>query len=177
MIERRVATHYAKVLFELDKEREDLEKRVKDFRTLLALLNENPKLKQVLESPIINVEDRKQALGQLFDTKFLHFLYYLLEKGRFIYLDLIADEFRIMVDEHLGIWEVNLLTAVPIDSTNEIRLKERLEAAFQKKIQISKQVDPKIIAGAILMIDNQMLDWSVENRLKKLKENLGLGAA
>jgi F-type H+-transporting ATPase subunit delta len=176
MIKRALALRYSKALYDLDSPKGQLEKRVADFDFLLKTLKNQPKLLKFLEAPQITLQEKEKVLQACFSGKFdptlFHFLSFLIEKGRFGYLSQIALEYRLMVDEALGIWEAEIVTAVPIEKEYEEQLKAKLEKFYQKKVKIKKEIDQKIIGGAVLIIANEMIDWSVAGRLKKLKEYL-----
>jgi len=176
MIKQEIAYRYSKALFNQDLKKDHLEKRLNDFDHLLELFKNHPKLMKLLEAPQINVQDKervfKTCFGDKFDSKFIDFFFYLIKKGRLNYLKQIELEYRLMVNQNLGIWEAQMTTAVPISQEIEKNLKEKLENFYQKKIRIKKEVDPKIIGGAILVVANHMIDWSVKDRLKNLKEHL-----
>lgn len=176
MIKLAVALRYSKALFDQDLAKGDLEKRLNDFDSLLELLKSYPKLMKFLGAPQIDLQEKektfKACVADKFDSTFFHFLFYLIRKGRLSYLTQIALEYRLMVNEYLGIWEAQIFTAVPISEDIEKILKEKLENFYRKKMNIKKEVDSKMIGGAILVVANEMIDWSVRGRLKKLKEHL-----
>ncbi len=176
MIQHAVALRYAKAQFNSDLAQGILEKGLDNFDSFLDFLKENPKVTKFLEAPQINLEDKKKALESIFKNKFedsfFHFLFYLIEKGRLNYIAQIVQEYRLMVNQQLGIWEAKIITAVPLTPGIETTLKEKLENFYEKKIKLNKEIDPSIIGGAILVVANEMIDWSVKERLKKMKENL-----
>lgn len=176
MINHTIAPRYAKTLFELDCQKGSVEKRLADFESLRALLKENPQLTALIRAPHVSIKDKKKIIQDLletrFDQTFLDFIFYLIQKGRLVNVDHIAEVYRLMVNQRLGVWEAELITAIPIDSSSETTLKEKLERDFGKRIVLNKKVDSRIVGGAILVIANEMLDWSVTGRLRKLKENL-----
>lgn len=176
MIKRSIALRYAKALFDLDQTKENLEKRLKHFATLQKLLEKQPKLLHFLQSPQIRLADKERVLKACFknefDALFFHFFFYLIEKRRLNDLSQIAIEYHAMVDEFLDVWEAKITTAVPLDSETEQKLRRKLEGFYHKKVNIKKEVNPKIIGGAILVVANEMIDWSVAGRLKRMKENL-----
>lgn len=176
MIKRGLALRYAKAQFNADFDQNNLEKKLVFFELVAKFLKENPNLIKFLEAPQIDQEEKRKTLKTLFkdrlDEDFYHFTYYLIEKRRLRYFDQISQEYRLMVNQHLGIWEAKIITAVAIDPQSENSLKEKLESYYKKKIKLNKEIDPKIIGGAILIVANEMIDWSVSERLKKMKENL-----
>jgi F-type H+-transporting ATPase subunit delta len=176
MIKRGIALRYSKAQFNSDLASGNLEKKLEIFEIIQDVFKKNPDLIKFLEAPQISFEDKKIALESLFqkklDASHYHFLFYLIEKRRLRYLGQIAQEYRMMVNQHLGIWEAKIITAVPLTPEIEKTLKEKLENFYRKKIKLNKEIDPNIIGGAILVVANEMIDWSVKGRLKKMKENL-----
>lgn len=180
MTNRAVAIRYAKVLFNLDynedRTKDNFEKRLEDFKVILPIFKENPKLLQFMKSPQISLADKTKVLNEVLKSKtdhtFLNYLSYLVEKRSLDHLSIIEREYRRLVDDLLEIWEVDVITAVPLDAGSEARLKEKIENEFQRKVILNKEVDPSIIGGTILIMENKMLDWSIAGRLKKMKENL-----
>lgn len=171
-----LSSRYAKALFDLEKKQNNLEKRLGCFESIVNTFKENAKLRKFLKAPHIDVKYKKDVLSKVFkdkfDAGFMHFLMFLIQKGRINNLESIAKEYKQMVNDHLGIWNVKITTAIAIDEKNEMKLKEKLSKKFQKQIILSKKVNPNIIGGLIMTKGNVMLDWSVEQRLKKIKENL-----
>lgn len=176
MIKQTLAIRYAKALFELDKSKENREKSLICLDSLMESLFNNPKLMKVLSSPQILQEEKKAILREIFkdrfNTDFFHFLYFLIEKGRLNILKQIREEYQRMLEEYLGIWEATIVTAIPIGSDVENGIKGKLENYYKKAIKIKSEVDSHILGGAILIHGNEMVDWSVKERLKKLKEKL-----
>lgn len=167
-----ISPRYAKVLFDLDCIKGNLDHRLDDFEAIFNIFDSNPKLVRFLKSPQVALKDKKEvfqdSLKAHFDQIFLNFLSYLIQKGRLVYLRSIRNEYKRLA----GIWEADIVTAVPLDSESEAKLMEKLKQIFHKKIILKKRIDPTIIGGVILVVANEMLDWSVTGRLKKLKDNL-----
>lgn len=176
MIDHVISPRYAKVLFDLDRIKGNLDQRLEDFESIINIFNDNFKLVRFLKAPQVALKDKKKILQDLlrenFDPTFINFLSYLIQKGRLIHLGNIRNEYRLLVNEYLKRWEADIVTAVPMDIDSEAKLVKKLEEIFHKKIHLNKNIDPQIIGGAILVIANKMLDWSVIGRLRKLKENL-----
>lgn len=176
MIKRTIAVRYAKALFNLDSAHENLEKRLEDFKALQLLLEKQQKLLKFLKSNQITWIEKekifKSCLIDKIDPLFFHFLLCLIQRKRLNYLDQIALEYRLMASKHLKVGEAKIITAVPMESETEENLRRKLEGFYHKKMNIEKKIDSKIIGGAVLVIGNELIDWSVINRLKKLKEDL-----
>ncbi len=71
-----------------------------------------------------------------------------------------------------GSVEVTAISAYDISNKVEADIKSEVKKLYPKakKIIISKQYDPSIIAGVRLELPNQQLDLSVESKLNKFKQ-------
>lgn len=172
-----VASCYAKALFEIDLMHVVLTKRVEDFAVLLEVFDQHPELENTLLAPQLEDKDKKDILLSILDGRLdetlLNFLFLLVEKKRWDHLNLIARAYRLLVNKHLDIWEAELITAVPIDKESEEILKQKLKKAFNKKqIHLKNIVHPAIIGGATLLIESEMIDWSISGKLNKMKKSL-----
>jgi F-type H+-transporting ATPase subunit delta len=175
MNNRDSASRYSKVLFNLDIQNHiDLEKRLSDFESLVRLFKTIPNFLHVFKSPQIDLEEKKEllktALNGDFDPHYLDFLFYLIDKKKLNNLEQIAADYRSKVNQALGISEIKVMTAIPLSADSEAHLKEKLEKELKSKVKFNKEVDPKLIGGLILVMGNKMVDWSVAERLKKMKE-------
>jgi F-type H+-transporting ATPase subunit delta len=172
----KVSFRYSNALFLLNGTLAQQEKRVDDLKKLTTFLQDRPKLKQFFLSPQIHKEEKSNLLKKLFsdglDKDLLRFLLLLLEKGRLKQLPDIVQQYHEIVKKNLGIQEVSLISAVPLENEAIKQLKEKLEKYYQKNVEILHKIDPQIIGGAILIVGYKMLDYSIKDRLANLKENL-----
>ncbi len=79
----------------------------------------------------------------------------------------IARMFESVWKAQYGAATVRIETAQPISSNLDRELKERFAHAT-----IQKQVNPELIGGARLQIDDRLLDGSVSGQLSRLKSQL-----
>lgn len=176
MIGRAIAERYAKVFYDLNMPRKILEKGLAELNTFLFILEKQPRFAAFLKAPQIDPKEKhkilKKTFGGRFEESLINFIAYLIEKKRLGYLNQILKEYGYLVDEHLGLWKAELTTAVPLNEEMENKLRQKLEEVYKKKIVIHTEIDPEIIGGAILIVANEMADWSVKGRLKSLKEGL-----
>lgn len=166
----RHAVRYAKALFNsaVKVKQQEL---LSNFEELLYLCNKIPKLYSFLNSPEISKQQKESLLKVPFKEKpdFLDFLSLLLQKGRFKYLIDITEEYRNIYTSNYGMTHAHLTTAVSLDEGMKKLLKDKLNQIYNKKFELSYDIDPKIIGGGILVIANRMIDFSVKNKLNRLK--------
>lgn len=170
-----VASKYSKALFNLTPSVQDLEKRLSRLQEIIKLLDK-PYLKNFFASPQISQQQKmeflKEVLKQNVDSELLSFFLLLLEKKRLKYLPEIAKHYSELIRNKKGILKARLLTAFPLDEKTRASLKEKLDQMYHKNIEIDNQIDPSLIGGGIIFIGSQMLDFSLNGKLSKLKKDL-----
>lgn len=177
----KLAARYAKALFQSSSktEQQDL---LNNFEILLDICSRTPKLCSFLNSPEISKQQKESILKIPFNletasrfkekSNFLGFLSLLLQKGRFKYLTDIAKEYRNIFTNSYGIIYAHLTTAISIDGEMKEHLKEKLDQIYNKKFELTCNVDPQVIGGGVLLIANRMVDFSVKDKLERLKNEL-----
>ncbi len=176
MIRHAVALRYAKALFQIDKKKHAYKKRIKDFEYLFALFAKNPKVHEILKSPLFVPKTKedllKSACKEHVDTIFLQFLFYLLKKKRLNSINEIFTEYEILADIEDQVWEAKLISGVSLQKAPRQNLIEKLEKFYSKKVVVKEVVNPKIIGGTFLILGNKQLDWSIKTRMEKLEKHL-----
>jgi F-type H+-transporting ATPase subunit delta len=173
MIVYEIAYRYAKALFNLVASREQMAKRGEMLALIALLLKKIPKFEKFLLNPQMNKESKKALLQKgISDPALLAFLLLVLEKGKIKYLGEIASKYQQMVTVYRGIIPATLISATAVDDELKAKLKERLEKAYGKAIALQEKIDPQIIGGATLIIENKIVDFGIKGRLEDLKKSL-----
>ncbi len=99
-----IAARYANVLFELLKERGDLDDALRHFETLAQTMRREPDLGRFLLNPDVEVDEKlgvlTRVLGRDWPEDLTVFVRVVLSMGRAPHLVDIADAFRTLVDAH-----------------------------------------------------------------------------
>lgn len=177
MINSSLAIRYAAAWYSFAREKAVLDESKSDAELILAVYREKSDLKFLLESPTLNPGQKIEALKVAFKGKVHHitvdFMTLLVKNKRERHLAGICQEFlrRYRVDQ--GIKKVVLTTALPLDREAVEQFRNRLSSDFGGQIELQQQVDPDIIGGFVLNVDDhKQLDVSVQTRLKKIKQRL-----
>ena len=170
-----LATRYAKSLIQLVNEKGKLEQVYKDIKDVNGIFESSRDLKLMFKSPIIPAEKKLTIVKQLFegkiDTILYQFMVLVIKKGREKYLNEITHSFIIQYNTIKNITPVTLTSAVKLDAgivssmIASLKAKEKLG-----EIELTEEVDPKMIGGFILQYDDKMIDSSVSRRLSTLKD-------
>lgn len=172
----RVANRYSKALLEIALENNNLEQVKADAVDVINAIENSRELKNFLASPIVEPAKKETTLAEIFAGKVLP------ETGKFIALlvkhnreNLMLQVFKAFVSqyqEHNNIVEANFKTATEVPATTVSALKSKLEQATGKTIEISTQVNPDLIGGFMVDMNNYRLDASVAGGINKIKREL-----
>lgn len=171
MVITSTAKRYARAIFELAREKGQLEQLMKELDEFSNLVAESEQLKKLLTMPnsdkkIAVVEDILQAR---FSDLFREFLLLLIRNMRANLLPQIREEMQHRYDELQSRVRATVISAIPLTKELEDEIKSRLEKKIKAKLIIENQVDPNILGGFVVKMNGQVLDASVVDKFKKLK--------
>jgi F-type H+-transporting ATPase subunit delta len=170
----KVATRYAKAIFDLSVEKQLLEQSMTDMDLLASTYHASKDLQLLMASPVVKPDKKQKVIRELFGKHIgelvLNFLMILTSKGREMHIGVIAEEFLRLYKEKQGLKTVFLTTAVPVDDTIRQKVKALVAAHTGKTIELIEKVDPKILGGFVLKIDDALFDSSLNFKLNELKK-------
>ncbi len=172
MNESRAAIRYAKATLDLSLESKASEKVEKDMRTVVETIAGSVELQDLLASPIINGEDKKKVLTDIF--KGIHsitagLITMLVDNKRVSILNDVALKY-IALNEQLKGQDVGYVTtAVPLTADLEKKILKKVTEITGNKVTIESKIDESIIGGFILRVGDLQYDASIANKLNGLK--------
>lgn len=86
--------------------------------------------------------------------------------------DDIASEFHKQELAVKGVKQAVVTSASPINNANEQAIVEALNKIVKSKIELDKKLDPSLVGGVVVQVDDLFLDSSVKANLEELKESL-----
>ncbi|HUE75247.1 MAG TPA: ATP synthase F1 subunit delta [Chloroflexota bacterium] len=173
------ARRYARAILELALENnQDLTVWLEDLEAIAATFRD-PRVAALLDSPRLSIDKKREIADSLFpDLKPLQksLVSMLVERHRTGLVDSIAREFRRMSNEHRGIVEATVRTAIPVSQSELQAIASRLGAMTGKTVLVSVEVDPTILGGIVARIGDRQINASVAGRLHALHAELVAGA-
>lgn len=173
----KLASRYAKALFEFVLEQQKIEEVYQDILSLEQIILQNHELSAVLKSPIIHPSTKKTVFRAVFAQNIsnitLKFFEILITKRREPIILTIASEYQKIYRAYHHIKIAELTTAVPITETIRIQLLSLLSEQTGSKIELKESIDPNIIGGLIVKIDDNYFDASLKGKIDKLKTMFG----
>ena len=180
MISTVLARRYAKALFAAGKEENKLQPFNETLQALNQFLKTNPDIEAALESPVIGLDVKQDVVEDLIkaakiDKTMANFMRILVQNNRIHYLGLIADAYRELMDEEMGIVRAKVITAVPIKKDLQKQMQEAFSQLTGKQVVLEAFEDPAIIGGVIAKVGDKVWDGSIKSQLEGFKESIGRG--
>lgn len=175
-MEGTVAIRYAKGLFRLALERNEIDKVADDVMQISKTFGANQNLVKFIENPVIKESQKKKLLRAIFEGKVTPYVLSLfdliIEKNREVYLKAIFRNLQMLYKEHKGYKEIVLTTATVASEEVKKDLAKKISKKMNAEIRVESVVDDKIIGGFVLRIDDLFLDKSISTQLKNIKKEL-----
>lgn len=171
-----VSERYALALFETGLELDRLDEFKNEINSVSNVLEDEPKIELILNHPKISKDEKKELLNVIFkdvvSQEVLNFLYVIVDKNRERYLREMCDYYDFLYNEEKNIVEATIVTAVPIEKRTEEKLKLVLTNKLNKNVKLKNVIDTNIIGGAMLKVDNKVIDGSIRGQLDSMMKNL-----
>jgi len=175
MNDSKISVRYSRALFQSALEKNLLEEVNQDM-VLISEICKSQETKDFLNSPII-VPSKKEAIfhKMLVDNVekiTLSLIELTVKNGRESFIPAIARNFIHEIKKYRGITESHLITAVKVDVNVKKQISDLISEVFKTKVELKESVDPEIIGGFILQIDDNYIDASIKNKLRRIKKEL-----
>lgn len=171
-----VARKYAEALFELGLRDERVEEYGIALGTVTNLLDSEPRFRLFLDTPRIDDAERKtlvrEVFGAVLPKNVLHFVLVAIDKRRQRLLRSIADEYDLLVDEHLGREHVEVTVARALDEATSKMIADRLSKVLGKEAIPHIRVKPEILGGLVVRTGDTIYDGSVRRRLEGMRSRM-----
>lgn len=162
---------YAEGLFELAKEQDMIKMIFGDFYDLNNVLISNNTLMVFFKNPRISKIQRKLLLCNLMVNKnkyLVDFLQLLIDKNRMALVASIYDNYTKLYLAYYDIQIVEVSSAKELSPKQLIALQNLYEDKLKKVVQLSTSINPALIGGLRVKINDQIYDNSLDMRVDKL---------
>lgn len=169
----KVARRYARALYSLAQENNILEQAYEDMKHVIQVYEMQNELKILMKSPIVREGKKQKILTRLFedivDPLIMKYILIIARKKRASLLEGIAQEFQVVYKYNLGIEQVKVVTAQPLDDKMRKKVLGVAQSMTTKEIEFHESVDPELIGGFILNLGHTQYDASVRRKLAEMK--------
>jgi len=140
------------------------------------VLEAHPGFEGVLASALVSHEEKLGVLDRVFarrvSTLLLNFLKVLSRRGRLECLRAVQRAAHRRCDELRGRVRVRIATAAPLADALAAGIEDRLRAKLGAEPILQRRVDPSLIGGLVVQVEDTVFDGSVANRLKRLRQQM-----
>jgi F-type H+-transporting ATPase subunit delta len=170
----RYARALADVVLEAHLNPSEIQNQLNDFE---AAWHESPGLREVFLDPSFPAEQKVAILDKMnarleMASQARNFIAVLVNHGRIHALDEVLAEFRHEVNARLGISEVLVTTARPLDEKEQRDLENQIAEMTKSRVSATFHEDSSLLGGVIVRVGSTVYDGSVRGRLTRLKEEL-----
>jgi F-type H+-transporting ATPase subunit delta len=179
----QIAVRYAKSIFLLAEEKNIIEEIRNDIQLIESSFSAFPELKESIYNPIINPSVKAAILTDIFKTKlneytFNFLLLVLKNKRENSFVDIFRD-FDDIYRKSKNIKKSVITSVKKLDKNSVDIIVKTLEKTFDTTMEIEERLNPNIIGGFIIQIEDKAYDYSIagklhiiDNELKRASINL-----
>lgn len=172
----KVASRYAKALLDLAVEQKVLDNVNADMINASEVFTDSKDLAAVLKSPVISPVKKVEILESVF-TKNLNpmsmgFMKLIVKNSRAGLLPEIAISFIELYKKHNNIVDVFITSAIPLDASSKEKILQKVKLRYNGQLNVIEKIDPSLIGGFVVRIDDNQVDASISNQLMNLKNVL-----
>jgi F-type H+-transporting ATPase subunit delta len=175
MRQPKVAQRYAKALFDISLETNQLEKVKEDIESIRTV--NNAELNAVLMSPVINGDKKISIFKAVFEGRIspltISFFNLLFKKNRELALEEILVAFEGFYRKFHNVEIMEITTATPVSDEVEGYIKNSLKKTGKFEnitFEVRSKVDESIIGGFIAQIGDTIFDASIKHDLQVIKK-------
>jgi F-type H+-transporting ATPase subunit delta len=180
MLKGAIARRYAEAIFAIGVKQKTLDRTLTDVQGIAALFSKR-KLSFLLREPNIPAQRKETAIRQGLESRVLptslNLALLVVQRALVDLMPNIARELNQLVLDYKNEAIAKVITAKQMDETQQDLVKQALERLTGKKIVLETQVQPSILGGVVARVGDQLIDGSVDRRLKLLQQQLLTGVA
>jgi F-type H+-transporting ATPase subunit delta len=173
----KIATPYARALFDFSIEKNIMHQITADFQNLESFLDGSAELNEYLNNPIVNKVAKREvltkALQSQINTETFKFLMILVDRNRINLLKSVISTYLELVYETASIKTIEVSTAFAFTNTQKDELIQKLkELTNAREIRLIITVDSSLIGGFLIKTESKIIDFTIKNQLQKLAKHL-----
>lgn len=176
MDQSAITVRYAKAFFTLAKEKKLLDILKPDIELVSSVCQQSTDFILLLKSPVVKTSKKMALITSIFSGKVndltLDFLHLITKNKREVHIPAICRNFLGLSRADQNIKSAVLTTATKINAETIKKIETLMGKDLNAKIELSSNVNPEIIGGMVLRLDDKQYDASVATQLKKIKQKL-----
>ncbi|SHF57348.1 F-type H+-transporting ATPase subunit delta [Mariniphaga anaerophila] len=176
MSESAITVRYAKALFSLAKEKGKLNQLKEDMELISDACSHSEEFILLLKSPVVKTSEKTNIIQLIFQEKIkelsLQFLELVIKNRREHLIPSMCRSVLTLIRKEKGIKTAVITTAQAFDQEFLDKATKILEKEMGTKVELAAKVNPNLIGGMVLRIDDKQYDASILTQLRKLKQEM-----
>lgn len=169
-----MAGRYATALFELAREKDQLDRVLDDLKGFSSLLEESDDLKRLVKSPIYSADVQEKAIAAVLkDAKLStiveNFLQVIARNNRLFAVEDIIKGYRTLLSQHRGEITAEAISATALSDDQQSQLRDVLKEIAGQDIELKTKVDASLLGGLIVRLGSRQIDSSLRTKLNNMK--------
>ena len=136
----------------------------------------DPQMTAALDNPKLDVSAKESLLlsiaGDRLTAEGRNFIRVLVESDRIGMMPAISSLFETLKDAADGVAKATIETAFPLEGSELADLTAALERRFKRKVEAEVVVKPELIGGARITVGDNVIDGTVQERLRTMAMQL-----
>lgn len=174
---KEISREYAMALFDLAQEQKCEKEYSEYLKEILSLFDDNTEYYDLLASYNIPYQERitliDKALGGKYPEFIVSFMKLLCEKGRITLFSDCVNEYFELLKAKEKISDARIISVVELSEEEKTKIVNKLEKISGKKIVPHYEINSDILGGVLIYMDDTVIDGTLKNKLKNVKEVLG----
>ncbi len=169
-----IARPYAKAAFDFAVEQKAVDSWL-EMLVFAAEVSKDSTLQQVIHSSIAPNQLAQlfiQICGEQLNEHGHNLIKVMAENGRLSVLPDVLVEFTALKAELDKEVEALITSAAALSDAEKVKIQKSLETRYQRKVRLTCQLDPSLMAGLVIKIGDDIIDASVRSKLNRLAEAL-----
>ena len=173
----KIATPYARALFDFSVEKNIMHQITADFQNLDIFLREAEELVNYFNNPIVNKEAKRKVLEKTLKSHLnletFKFLMVLIDRDRINTLQAIILNYLDLVYQTASVKMIEISTAFEFSTSQKETLIQKLKALTNaREIRLTVIIDPSLIGGFLIKTESKVIDFTIKNQLSQLARHL-----
>ncbi len=170
-----VASRYARALYSLSLEKNNLIEREDQAKQLLDIINDNEDFLMLLSNEFFTIEERQDIAKQVLkgvDDDIMALVNIIIANHRVKYLKEILQAFISNANSYQGVKEGLLYSSVPLEKKTISRIEQAVSKKEGCKVYLKLVVDKTLIGGVRILINDHIYDSSIASQIERMKRKL-----
>ena len=174
---QRIARVYAEALSNAAEKQQQVDAVLEEMDCVVRqVFKADPQFEEFLASGAVGRDRKAVVIQKVFEPRaselFVNFLLVLNRHERLDLLRQVLAAARNLFNERRRRVRVQVLSAVPLPEDQCDRLRKELRESLQREPLLDKRVDPDLLGGMVVRVDDWLFDASVRTQLQTIRNQL-----